>query len=146
MPRGKGARAAILVIELEALHGGNRCLCDAEPESDVPCSGRTGEKARCGPSCRRQAHRVAVCGAVRAGDDTDEVLAIAKKMQRTIAQPVTPDCHELFLSSRIGISLSGQDGIDAPALIEAAVHALERALGTRRHPGRDCRCAGHVGR
>lgn len=58
----------------------------------------------------------------------DEVLAIAKKMQRTIAQPVTLDCHELFLSSRIGISLSGQDGVDAPALIEAAVHALERAL------------------
>lgn len=57
----------------------------------------------------------------------EEVFAIAKKMQATIAHPVTLDRHELLLSSRIGIGLSGRDGTDAQALIDAAVHALERA-------------------
>ncbi len=57
---------------------------------------------------------------------SEEVLAIAKKMQATIAHPVTLDRHELLLSSRIGISLSSRDGADAQELIDAAVHALER--------------------
>lgn len=57
---------------------------------------------------------------------SEEVLAIARKMQRTIAQPVTLDRHELLLSSRIGISLSSRDGTDAQGLIDSAVHALER--------------------
>lgn len=60
----------------------------------------------------------------------EEVLALAKKMQQTIAHPITLDEHELFLSCRIGISLSGSDGADAQALIDAAVRALERAQAT----------------
>jgi len=56
----------------------------------------------------------------------EEVLAIAKKMQCTIAHPVTLDRHELLLSSRIGISLSGRDGADPQGLMDAAVRALEQ--------------------
>lgn len=59
----------------------------------------------------------------------EDALTIARKMQRTIAHPVTLDRHELLLSSRIGISLSGKDGLDAQALIEAAVQALDGMQG-----------------
>lgn len=60
---------------------------------------------------------------------SEEVMAIAKKMQRTIAHPVTLDHHELLLSSRIGIGLSSRDGHDAPGLIDAALHAMEPTHG-----------------
>lgn len=59
----------------------------------------------------------------------EEVLAIAKKMQCTIAHPVTLDRHELLLSSRIGIALSSRDGHDAQGLVDAALHAMERTHG-----------------
>lgn len=60
----------------------------------------------------------------------EEVLALAKKMQQTIAHPITLDEHELLLSCRIGISLSGSESSDARALIEAAERALERTQAT----------------
>ncbi len=60
---------------------------------------------------------------------SEEVLAIAKKMQCTIAHPVTLDRHELLLSSRIGIALSSRDGHDAHGLVDAALHAMERTHG-----------------
>lgn len=60
----------------------------------------------------------------------EEVLTLAKKMQQTIAHPITLDEHELLLSCRIGISLSGSESTDAQALIEAAVRALERTQAT----------------
>ena len=59
----------------------------------------------------------------------EDVLTIARNMQRTIAHPVTLDHHELLLSSRIGISLSGKDGLDAQGLIAAAVQALDGMQG-----------------
>lgn len=54
----------------------------------------------------------------------DEVAAIATKMQATISLPITLDGHELFLSSRIGISLSACDGGESGALLDAASHAI----------------------
>ncbi len=57
----------------------------------------------------------------------EEVLAIARKMQLTISLPVTLDGHELFLTSRIGISLSSQDTMDSDALLDVATRAVARA-------------------
>ncbi len=57
----------------------------------------------------------------------EEVLAIARKMQRTISLPVTLDGHELFLTSRIGISLSSHQTEDGDALLDAATRAVARA-------------------
>ncbi len=57
----------------------------------------------------------------------EEVLAIARKMQLTISLPVTLDGHELFLTSRIGISLSSQDTMDSDALLDVATRAVATA-------------------
>ncbi|MEK6801114.1 MAG: diguanylate cyclase [Nitrospirota bacterium] len=57
----------------------------------------------------------------------EEVLAIARKMHLTISLPVTLDGHELFLTSRIGISLSSHDTVDSDALLDAATRAVETA-------------------
>ncbi len=59
--------------------------------------------------------------------DANEVLAIARKMQSTISLPVTLDEHELFLASRIGISLSTHGCLDIDTLVEAATQALVTA-------------------
>lgn len=57
----------------------------------------------------------------------DEVMAIARKMQTTIALPVTLDGHELFLTSHTGISVSTGDALGASALLEAATRAVATA-------------------
>jgi GGDEF domain-containing protein len=57
----------------------------------------------------------------------EEVVAIARKMQLTISLPVTLDGHELFLTSRIGISLSNQDTMDSDALLDVATRAVATA-------------------
>ena len=57
----------------------------------------------------------------------EEVVAIARKMQLTISLPVTLDGHELFLTSRIGISLSSQDTMDSDALLDVATRAVATA-------------------
>ena len=54
-------------------------------------------------------------------------MAIARKMQLTISLPVNLDGHELFLSSRIGISLSSHDTVDGDALLDGATRAVARA-------------------
>lgn len=59
--------------------------------------------------------------------DPDEVLVLARKMQGTIALPITLDRHELFLTSRIGVGLSTRDDLDPVLLLEAATRALDAA-------------------
>lgn len=60
-------------------------------------------------------------------DSQDDVIAIARKMQATVSLPFTVEGHEVFLSSRIGISLSGQDGMDGLGLLRAATEAVGKA-------------------
>ena len=57
----------------------------------------------------------------------DEVLVLARKMQGAIALPITLDHHEVFLTSRIGVSLSNRDDLDPVRLLETATRALEAA-------------------
>ncbi len=57
----------------------------------------------------------------------EEVLAIARKMQRTISLPVTLDGRELFLSSRIGIGFSSYDTVESGRLLDAATQAVATA-------------------
>lgn len=57
----------------------------------------------------------------------DEVMVLARKMQGAIALPITLDHHEVFLTSRIGISLSHPDDRDPNLLLDAAISALEAA-------------------
>ncbi len=57
----------------------------------------------------------------------DEVAAVAKKMQATVSLPFTLDGHEVFLTSRIGISLSISDGAEGTALVESATQAVATA-------------------
>jgi diguanylate cyclase (GGDEF)-like protein len=59
--------------------------------------------------------------------DSAEVIAAAKKIQTTVSLPFTLDAHEVFLTSRIGISLStGNDG-EGTALVESAIEAIATA-------------------
>ncbi|MBX3237220.1 MAG: GGDEF domain-containing protein [Nitrospiraceae bacterium] len=58
---------------------------------------------------------------------TDQVISIASKMQGTVSLPFTVEGHEVFLTSRIGISLSSQDGMDAAGLLRAASEAVGKA-------------------
>lgn len=55
---------------------------------------------------------------------SEEVVAAAKKMQTTVSLPFTLDGHEIFLTSRIGISLSRCDDDEGTALIESATQAV----------------------
>jgi len=57
----------------------------------------------------------------------EDVIAIAKKMQTTVSLPFTLDGHEVFLTSRIGISLSSQEGGDGDKLLAAATKAVATA-------------------
>ena len=57
----------------------------------------------------------------------EDVVAAAKKMQATVSLPFTLDGHEIFLTSRIGISLSTCNGAEGTALIESATQAVATA-------------------
>lgn len=57
----------------------------------------------------------------------DEVVLLARKMQGTIALPITLDHQEVFLTSRIGVALSTHDVLDPNLLLDAATRALETA-------------------
>ncbi|MBI4001781.1 MAG: GGDEF domain-containing protein [Nitrospira defluvii] len=59
--------------------------------------------------------------------DHEEVVAAAKKMQATVSLPVTLDGHEIFLTSRIGISLSTCDDAEGVVLVESATRAVATA-------------------
>jgi GGDEF domain-containing protein len=58
---------------------------------------------------------------------SEEVIAAAKKMQAMVSLPITLDGHEIFLTSRIGISLSTCDDDEGAALIESATRAVATA-------------------
>lgn len=58
---------------------------------------------------------------------SEEVIAAAKKMQAMVSLPITLDGHEIFLTSRIGISLSTCDDDEGTALIESATRAVATA-------------------
>jgi GGDEF domain-containing protein len=55
---------------------------------------------------------------------SEEVVTAAKKMQATVSLPFTLDGQEIFLASRIGISLSACDDEEGTALIASAIQAV----------------------
>ena len=55
---------------------------------------------------------------------TEEVIAAAKKMQAMVSLPFMIEGQEIFLTSRIGISLSTSDDDEGAALIESAIQAV----------------------
>lgn len=57
----------------------------------------------------------------------EDIVATAKKMQATVSLPFTLEGHEVFLTSRIGISLSSGDDADGTALVESATRAVATA-------------------
>jgi diguanylate cyclase (GGDEF) domain len=57
----------------------------------------------------------------------DHVVAIAKKIQVTVSLPFVVDGHEIFLTSRIGISLSTREEDEGTALIQSATQAVATA-------------------
>jgi diguanylate cyclase (GGDEF)-like protein len=56
-----------------------------------------------------------------------DAMVVARKILDLVAQPITVDGHELFVTCSIGISLSPADGTDAEALLKNADNALYRA-------------------
>jgi diguanylate cyclase (GGDEF)-like protein len=58
---------------------------------------------------------------------TEEVIAAAKKMQAMVSLPFMIEGQEIFLTSRIGISLSTSDDDEGAALIESASQAVSIA-------------------
>jgi diguanylate cyclase (GGDEF)-like protein len=123
----QGRQVAILMIELDHF------ILTAELAGEVNCNliyrvqaARVKSALRTTDTVARLGERtfVALLDHVMA---VDEVIAIAKKMQATISMPFTLDGRELFLSSRIGISLSASDGIEGSALLETAAQAVMTA-------------------
>ena len=57
----------------------------------------------------------------------EEIVAAAKKIQTTVSLPFTLNGHEIFLTSRIGVSLSTCDDAEGPALVESAAQAVATA-------------------
>ncbi|MGZ8383723.1 MAG: hypothetical protein ACXWWE_06920 [Nitrospira sp.] len=57
----------------------------------------------------------------------EELVAAAKKMQAIVSLPFTLDGYEIFLTSRIGISLSTCDDAEEATLIESATQAVATA-------------------
>ena len=56
-----------------------------------------------------------------------DAMVVARKILDLVAQPITVDGHELFVTCSIGISMSPDDGTDAEALLKNADNALYRA-------------------
>ncbi len=56
-----------------------------------------------------------------------DAMVVARKILDLVAQPITVDGHELFVTCSIGISMSPDDGNDAEALLKNADNALYRA-------------------
>ncbi len=56
--------------------------------------------------------------------NVEEVVAAATKMQAIVSLPFTLDGYDIFLTSRIGISLSTSDDIEASSLLDSAAQAV----------------------
>jgi diguanylate cyclase (GGDEF)-like protein len=57
----------------------------------------------------------------------DEAVGIATKMQATVSLPFLVEGQEVFLTSRIGISVSGPGAMDGATLLRTAEEAVEKA-------------------
>ncbi len=59
--------------------------------------------------------------------DSRDVLQVAHKLLQAFADPFAVDCHELYLTASLGISLFPRDGGDAATLQRNADAAMSRA-------------------
>jgi len=58
---------------------------------------------------------------------------VAQKVLETVAQPVTVDGHELFVTTSLGIAMFPDDGTDAETLLKNADRAMYRAKEAGRN-------------
>ena len=58
---------------------------------------------------------------------------VAQKVLETVAQPVTIDGHELFVTTSLGIAMFPDDGTDAETLLKNADRAMYRAKEAGRN-------------
>ncbi|MEL7208705.1 MAG: diguanylate cyclase, partial [Actinomycetota bacterium] len=65
-------------------------------------------------------------------DDADAAQAIAERLRRAVARPLTLGQSELFVSVSVGIAVADRDGADPEALISDADAAMYRAKATGR--------------
>lgn len=56
-----------------------------------------------------------------------DATVVAQKILDVVAQPMTVDGHELYVTTSIGIAMSPADGVDAETLLKNADNALYRA-------------------
>ena len=64
----------------------------------------------------------------------DEAAAVAKKVIRTVADPIEVNGHKLYVTTSIGVTVYPRDGEDAETLLKNADAAMYRAKGE----GRNC--------
>ncbi|HEY9012002.1 MAG TPA: EAL domain-containing protein, partial [Devosia sp.] len=65
-------------------------------------------------------------------DDPSGAAALAGRVVKSIAQPITVDGHTIMIGTSIGIAVAPHDGEDAEALLKKADMALYRAKGEGR--------------
>ncbi|HUP46196.1 MAG TPA: EAL domain-containing protein [Thermoanaerobaculia bacterium] len=65
--------------------------------------------------------------------DRDDAEIVAKKVLRTIAQPIELDEHRLYVTTSIGITVFPDDGDDAETLLKNADSAMYRAKAEGRN-------------
>jgi diguanylate cyclase (GGDEF)-like protein/PAS domain S-box-containing protein len=63
----------------------------------------------------------------------DDTAKIAQKILETVAQPMSVEGHELFITTSIGIALFPSDGDTAEALLKNSDHAMYRAKDAGRN-------------
>ena len=122
-----GRQVAVLVVELDHF------TLASELQGQVNCNlvyrvqaARVKSALRTTDTVARLAERTFVVLLDHVVSQQD-VIQVATKMQSTVSLPFTLEGHEVFLTSRIGISLSGQDGSDGAGLLRAATEAVGKA-------------------
>ena len=63
----------------------------------------------------------------------DDAATVAKKVLRSIAEPIEVNGHKLYVTTSIGVTVYPQDGEDAETLLKTADAAMYRAKGEGRN-------------
>ncbi len=71
-------------------------------------------------------------------ESADDAVRVAQKLLETIAQPISLDGHELFITTSIGIALFPADGDNAEELLQNADNAMYRAKEAGRNSCQLC--------
>ena len=70
---------------------------------------------------------------VTEASDRRAAATVAQKVLETVAQPMTIETHEVFVTTSVGIAMYPEDGVDADTLLKNADRAMYRAKEAGRN-------------